>query len=128
MSDHLLTMACTGSVGDVLERLQRALAEQNVALFAVIDHAAAAREAGLQLADEVLAIFGNPAVGTALMQRDPASGIDLPLKLLIWDDQGTTRIGYLPPTALADRYDLEPVAPVLDKLTAFLVNLSRAVA
>ncbi len=97
-------------------------------MFAVVDHAAAARAAGLELHDEVLAIFGNPAVGTALMQQDPASGIDLPLKLLIWDDHGTTRIGYLPPLELANRYDLEPVAPVLDKLNQFMVNLSHSAA
>lgn len=65
--DGLVTQECTGTVRDVLERLRRQLVERRITLFAVIDHAQGARDAGLQLNDEVVVIFGNPIVGTSLM-------------------------------------------------------------
>ena len=68
---------------DVLARLLTQLERRGVRLFAVIDHADAAREAGLALPDEVVVIFGNPALGTKLMQHNARAGIDLPLRILI---------------------------------------------
>ena len=66
-------------VATTVDRVAAALQRRGITLFATVDHAAGARAAGLALDDEVLMIFGNAAVGTALMQADPRAGIDLPM-------------------------------------------------
>src|SRR6185437_6591153 len=101
MTHGLLSRAGTASVAATVAALQAALERRAVRVFAVIDHSAGAASVGLTLADEVVVIFGNPAVGTAIMQADPRAGIELPLRMLIWDDGGTTQIAYEDPHALA---------------------------
>lgn len=90
-----------------VELLTAALQARGITLFATVDHAAGARGAGLELEDEVLLLFGNPAVGTALMVADPRTGIDLPLRMLVWNRDGVTRVAYQDPRTLADRYALD---------------------
>ena len=93
-------------------------------LFARIDHAAGAKKAGLELGDATLIVFGSPKIGTPIMQKNILAGLDLPIRVLIWDEEGQTKIGYLDPTMLKQRYDIEGVdetfktmAGVLDKFT-----------
>ena len=113
------------TVEKTVDHLRKQLEAKGVQLFAVVDHAAGARSVGLELPDEVLLIFGNPAVGTGLMQDDPVSGLDLPLRMLVWDDDGTTRVAYHPPAELADDYDIQEHRDVLAKLSALLGSLSQ---
>ncbi|NNC10746.1 DUF302 domain-containing protein [Planctomonas sp. JC2975] len=115
-----------GSVADAARRLEQELAGKGIQLFATIDHAAGARAAGLELADEVVLVFGNPAVGTVLMQSEPAVGLDLPLRMLIWDDGGQTRVAYHDPRGLADTYGLSADTVVLDRLNGLLNGLAEA--
>jgi uncharacterized protein (DUF302 family) len=115
-------------VPTTVERVSAALAQRGVRLFAVIDHAAGAREAGLALADEVVLVFGNAAVGTALMQADPRAGLDLPLRLLVWSDSGSTSVAFRDPHALAVEFDLAGRAAVLDGLRGLLDHLVAEVA
>ena len=75
-------------------------------LFAVIDQSAEARQAGLALRETTLVIFGSPAAGTPVMQASPLSALDLPLKVLVWDDGGQTKVSYDAPAALATRHHL----------------------
>ena len=75
-------------------------------LFAVIDQSAEARQAGLALRETTLVIFGSPAAGTPVMQASPLSALDLPLKVLIWNDGGQTKVSYDAPAALAARHHL----------------------
>lgn len=75
---------------------------------------------GLELADEQVLVFGDPRGGTLLMQADAAVGIELPLKLLVWDANGVTQVGYHDPTALAEHYALEGSAPVLERMRELL--------
>jgi len=110
-------------VASTVARVQTALSARSITLFAVIDHAAGAREAGLELGDEVLLVFGNPKVGTGLMQEDPSVGIELPLRLLIWDKQGTTQIAFSDPAALACNFRLSGQLPVLSQLRTLLDQL-----
>lgn len=123
MVERFTTQQCSGTVAEVLDRLTGALRDRGIALFAVVDHAAGARSAGLELRDEVVAVFGNPAVGTALMQHDPAVGYELPLRLLIRDADGTTTVGYARPGLLAERYDLAGAQDVLQRLDDLMTAL-----
>jgi uncharacterized protein (DUF302 family) len=75
-------------------------------LFAVIDQSAEAHQAGLALRETTLVIFGSPAAGTPVMQASPLSALDLPLKVLVWDDGGQTKVSYDAPAALAARHHL----------------------
>jgi uncharacterized protein (DUF302 family) len=77
-----------------------------IRLFAVIDQSAEARQAGLSLRETTLVIFGNPAAGTPVMAAAPLAALDLPLKVLVWDDGGQTKVSYYSPDALAARHHL----------------------
>jgi uncharacterized protein (DUF302 family) len=114
------------SFADTVARLRELLAEKNVKLFSVIDQRAEARGAGLELRDTTLVIFGNPAAGTPVMDASPLSALDLPLKVLIWDDAGQTKVSYYAPGTLAARHHLTAelaarlgaVDPITDALVA----------
>jgi len=119
----LITSQSPHSVRGTAERAVAALARRGIELFARIDHAAGARQAGLALGDEELLIFGDPRVGTLLMQSDPAVGYELPLRLLVWDCGGQTQIGFRAPRELAGAYDLAAQERVLQGMSALLEGL-----
>jgi uncharacterized protein (DUF302 family) len=74
-------------------------------VMARIDHAGAAAQAGLPLRPTEVIVFGNPKAGTPLMQSEQTLGIDLPLKILVWQDEaGKTWLGYNDPAWLAERH------------------------
>ncbi len=104
----MISKVAAGTVAEVTARFRGMLEAKGVWVFAVIDQADAARAAGLSLRDTVLVIFGNPAAGTPVMAAAPLAALDLPLKVLIWDDDGTTRITYYSPEGIADRHGLTP--------------------
>jgi uncharacterized protein (DUF302 family) len=95
-------------VADTSARLVDMLGAKGVKLFAVIDQSAEARQAGLRLRDTTLVIFGSPAAGTPVMAASPLAALDLPLKVLVWDDAGQTKVSYYAPAELAARHRLGP--------------------
>lgn len=107
------------SVPDTVARLQTILSAQGLKLFAVVDHSGEAQIAGLELRDTKVVIFGSPAAGTPVMQAVPLAALDLPLKVLIWDQDGQTQVSYTAPAALAERYELS------DELAARLAGIER---
>ncbi len=104
--DALVTKASPRSVEDTVARFSDVLGAKGVKLFAVIDHSGEAAKAGLDLRDTKVVIFGAPQAGTPVMQAVPVAGLDLPLKVLVWDDEGQTKLTYTSPAALAARYGL----------------------
>jgi uncharacterized protein (DUF302 family) len=122
----VVTKLSSRPVAGTVTRLVDILAAKGVKLFTVIDQSAEARQAGLQLRDTTLVIFGNPAAGTPVMAASPMSGLDLPLKVLIWDDGGQTKVTYYAPAELAARHglgpDLEKNLAAIDTLTDALVT------
>jgi uncharacterized protein (DUF302 family) len=113
-------------VADTVTRLTGILSAKGVRLFVVIDQSAEARQVGLQLRDTTLVIFGNPAAGTPVMAASPLAALDLPLKVLVWDDAGQTKVSYYAPAALAARHrlgpDLEKNLAAIDALTDALAD------
>jgi uncharacterized protein (DUF302 family) len=90
-----------------VSRLESMLKDKGMTIFGKIDHAAQARQAGMQLAPSTLLIFGNPKGGTPIMQAAPTAGLDLPLKALVWQDaQGRSWISYNSPDYLQNRYEI----------------------
>lgn len=107
-STQITTKASPRSVGNTVTRLRGILDAKGIKLFAVIDQSEEAREAGMDLRETTLVIFGNPAAGTPVMDAVPLAALDLPLKLLIWSADGTTNVSYYPPAELAARHGLNP--------------------
>jgi uncharacterized protein (DUF302 family) len=95
------------SVDETLGKLQAILAAKGVAVFALIDHSGEAAKVGMQMRPTKLLIFGNPKGGTPLMLAAPSVAIDLPLKILVWeDDQGKVWVSYNSPEYLGERHAL----------------------
>jgi uncharacterized protein (DUF302 family) len=99
------------TVDETVARLTDLLRSKGVTLFALVDHSGEAARVGLTLRPTKLLIFGNPRAGTALMQAAPRSGIDLPLKILVWQgDDGTTWVTTNSAEVLRERHGLGPEA------------------
>jgi uncharacterized protein (DUF302 family)/uncharacterized membrane protein YidH (DUF202 family) len=95
------------SVEQTVERLKNILQAKGVALFALVDHSGEAEKVGMKMRPTKLLIFGNPKAGTPLMLAAPSSAIDLPLKILIWEDaQGKVWISYNSAAYLQERHGL----------------------
>jgi uncharacterized protein (DUF302 family) len=95
------------SVADTAERITAALRAKGVTVFAVIDQSKEAHMVGLALRPTVLIVFGDPKAGTPLMAASPSLAIDLPLKALIWeDDGGQVKVGYNSPEYMQRRHAL----------------------
>jgi uncharacterized protein (DUF302 family) len=125
MSD-ITTKPSDRSVDSTVTRLVEMVEARGMKVFAVIDQAEEARQAGLHLRPTTLVVFGNPVGGTPVMDAVPLAALDLPLKVLVWADENGTQVSYLSPTALGTRYGLSPdlVAKLagIDPLTDALVG------
>ena len=102
----VVTKLSSRSVVETTSLFTRILTDKGLKIFSVIDQSAEAERVGLHLRDTVLVTFGNPAAGTLVMQAAPLSALDLPLKVLIWSDDGHTKVSFLSPDALASRHNL----------------------
>ena len=95
------------SVEQTVEKLKNILQSKGVKLFALIDHSGEAEKVGMKMRPTKLLIFGNPQAGTPLMLAVPSSAIDLPLKILIWEDgQGQVWVSYNSLVYLQERHGL----------------------
>jgi uncharacterized protein (DUF302 family) len=95
------------SVDETVERLKGILAAKGVTLFALIDHDGEAEKVGMKMPPTKLLIFGSPRAGTPLMLAAPSIAIDLPLKILIWEDTGgKVWVSYNSPVYLQERHGL----------------------
>jgi uncharacterized protein (DUF302 family) len=109
-----------------LDRLEAALKEKGIGVAVRWDHAAAAKQVGMSLKPAEVLIFGNPKLGTPLMQSNIHAGLDLPLKVLAWeDDKGQVWVGYTKPDALAARYNIKDQAEVIKKIAGALDGLTN---
>ena len=114
----VVTTASASSFDSTLARLERAITAKGLTIAAKIDHAAAAKKAGLTLRPTTLVIAGNPAAGTPLMQTDQTMGVELPLRFLVWQgDDGRARVSYDPIRAVAARHALAGRDEVLSRMT-----------
>jgi uncharacterized protein (DUF302 family) len=105
-SDGVVTKETTRSVADTLRLLSDTVVAKGMKVFAVIDHSGEAAAHGLALRDTKVVLFGSPEAGTPVMASAPLAALDLPLKVLIWADEATTKVSYTAPAALAARYGL----------------------
>ncbi len=103
----IVTIPSHHSADQTIQRLEEFLQAKGVKIFALIDHSGEAEKAGLQMRPTKLLIFGNPKAGTPLMIAAPSIAIDLPLKILVWEDaEGKVWISYNAPAYLQERHGL----------------------
>jgi uncharacterized protein (DUF302 family) len=111
------------SVDRTVDRLTELLQTRGITLFALVDHSGEAQTIGVEMRPTKLLIFGNPKAGTPLMLAAPRSAIDLPLKILVWEDsEGKVWLSYNSPAYLQQRHgfpaELLPRIDVVEKLAA----------
>jgi uncharacterized protein (DUF302 family) len=118
------------SVTETMDRLQAAVEGAGATVFARVDHAAGAASVDMELRPTVLMIFGNPKLGTPPMQSNQTAGLDLPLRVLAYEDaEGVVHVTYHDPATLADDHGLPTDASYLGMMTGALDKLtSKAVA
>jgi uncharacterized protein (DUF302 family) len=128
--DGLITIPSNYSARQTLDRLETALRAAGVTIFARIDHAAGAAAVGLALRPTEVLIFGNPKGGTPLMQAEQTIGLDLPLRVLAWEDEaGNASLTYTDLDWLAARYGLGPLtAPARQALAKLLAKFTAQAA
>jgi len=119
--DGLTTIPSSVGAKETMDRLEKKIRANGMEVFARIDHAAGAAKVGLTLRPTELIIFGNARGGTALMQSVQTVGIDLPLKVLVWEDASAkTFISYNEPSWIAQRHGIADAEPVVSKMTDLL--------
>ena len=103
----LVDLQSNRSVNEIVEKIKRLLEENGIILFALIDHSGEAAKVGVKMRPTKLLIFGNPKAGTPVMIASSRSAIDLPLKILVWEEApGKVWVTYNSPAYLRGRYDL----------------------
>ena len=119
----LITIESAFDAAETVARLRSAITSSGNSVFAIFDHAAGAVAAGLPLRPTTVIAFGNPAAGTKLMQMNQMAAIDLPLKILVWQDEANkANISYNDPQWLSERHELGPEAQ------AVIAAMSRLLA
>ena len=127
--DGLIKAKSHYSVEQTADRLESIIKEKGITLFARIDHAENAKKVGKDLRSTELLVFGNPNMGTPLMQCKQSAAIDLPQKALIWEDEkGQAWIAYNDPDYLAKRHNIDGCVDVIENMRKALSKLTKQAA
>jgi uncharacterized protein (DUF302 family) len=125
-ADGLIAVPSAHDVKTTMNRLEAAVKQKNMNVFARIDHAAGAAKVGKQLRPTEVLIFGNPKGGTPLMLCAQTAGIDLPLKALAWqDDAGKVWLGYNDPAYVAGRHQAGECGEVVQNMSKALAGFAQ---
>jgi len=126
IASGIVTVVSATSFDSTLARLERAAAAKGLNVAAKIDHAAAAKRAGLTLRPTTRVIAGNPAAGTPLMLADQTMGVELPLRFLVWQgEDGKARVSYDPIKSIATRHSVSGRDEVLTKMTGAIESIVK---
>jgi uncharacterized protein (DUF302 family) len=127
-ADGLITIKSSYGPEETMKRFEAGVRAKGLTIFAHVDHAAGAAAVGLSLRPTAVLIFGNAKGGTPLMQSTQTIGIDLPLKVLVWQDAaGDTWLSYNDPGWLAKRHGLgHGVETTVSTMTAALDAMAKA--
>jgi uncharacterized protein (DUF302 family) len=124
-TEGLITVRSQFPVAETLDRFENAVRSAGMTVFARIDHAEGAQSVGLELAPSQLLVFGNPKVGTLLMQSNARIGQELPLRVLAWQDaDGTVWLSYPDPEGLLQRFGIADRPKIRQKLTGALAGFA----
>lgn len=128
-ADGIKTIESKYSVKQTLNRLTATLTKKGIRVIARVNHAAAAKAADMKLPPTELLIFGNPKLGTPLMQTERSIALDLPMKVLAWEDKdGTVKVSYTTPETLKARHNVSGRDEIFGKMSNALGALTAAAA
>lgn len=125
---EMIVKDASGTVAEAMDRLEGAVNNAGATVFARVDHGAGAAKVDMELADAQLLIFGNPMLGTPVMQQDIRAGLILPLHVLIYDEDGVTKITYEDIDGMFGDLDIDTSAEVFTRIEGALNNLTNAAA
>lgn len=126
-AEGMVTVKSNHSADATADKLEAVLEEKGMTVMNRINHTAGADKAGLELRPTEVVIFGNPKVGTPLMQCAQSVAIDLPQKALIWEDsEGVVWLGYNDPEYLKQRHNIEGCDEVIEKVKGALAGFAKA--
>lgn len=126
-ADGVIRVKSSHSVTGTIDKLESALKAKGMTIFKRVPHSAGAAKVGLELRETELLIFGNPKIGTLLMQCQQTAALDLPMKALAYkDESGQVWLAYNDPQYIADRHHVDGCQQVIGKMTKALANFSRA--
>ncbi|MEO6859470.1 MAG: DUF302 domain-containing protein, partial [Solirubrobacteraceae bacterium] len=111
VADGVNTRESPYPFAEILERIEQEIIDRGLTVFARIDHRAGARGQGLDMQQATVLVFGNPRVGTPAMLAQPLAALDLPLRVLIWEQDGKTRVSYQEPAFVARRFGISEEIP-----------------
>lgn len=112
------------SVTETMDKLEAAITNNGISVVARVNHAAAAQKVDMELRPTETLIFGNPLLGTPLMQSSQSISMDLPLRVAVWEDEnGNTKIGYNDPDAMTSSHGINDKGEIVTKMTAALEGL-----
>jgi uncharacterized protein (DUF302 family) len=115
----IITKVSPWSIADTVARLAAVLRARGMKVFAAIDHADEARSVGLALRDTRIFIVGSPSVSTEALLAAPLAALDLPLRVVVWEDGNQTKVSYPSPVEVARRHGLDrDLATALDSIDA----------
>lgn len=125
LADDMITITSPHSVADTIDRLEQAVQGAGATVFARVDHAAGAAKIDAELRPTQLLVFGNPQIGTPAMQASQTMGLDLPLRVLAYENEaGETVVVYHAPASVADAHGVDASAPFVQKMTGALNKLT----
>lgn len=113
------------NVGEAWNRLLSILQEMQIPVFMKTDHKANAASAGLDMKEARVVSFGNPAVGTLLMQQSLEAALELPLKILVWESPAGTMLSWNDPAWIAGRFGADPHSEVVAKMRKMFETITR---
>jgi uncharacterized protein (DUF302 family) len=123
----IISVRSSHEVKATADRLEATLKQKGMTVFIRINHAEGAQKVGKKLRPTELVVFGNPKVGTPLMQCSQSAAIDLPQKALIWEDEkGQAWLSYNDPNYLVERHGIKDCAEVITKIEKALSNFAKA--
>lgn len=127
-ASDLIRVESPHSVIETADRLEAAVTEAGAQVVARVPHSAAAESVGVTIPDNQVLIFGNPKIGSPVIAAAPESGLDLPMRVVVFDQDGQTVLAYRDPADLAELYGLPADHPSIVAMTGALAKLTAAAA
>ena len=125
-AEEFIVKKSSYSVTETLDRLEAVIKKKGITVFTRVDHAGGAKKVGIKMSDTQLLIFGNPKMGTPLMNENILMGLDLPMKALAYkDDKGQVWLAYVNPAELQHRHDIKN-QKIMNKMANALNGLTNA--
>ena len=126
--EGMIAYSSNAGFAETLERAEPAIEARGLFVMKVMGHAAAAKQVGRDLSPNTVVLFGNPKIGSQVMTCAPRAGIDLPQKLLVWEEDGSVFVAYNDPAYLVRRHSIEGCDDLLARVAENLGGLARVVA